>query len=77
MAWLIFANLVFFFIQFRLVSTRATLPLCTCAHMQALITPVGGEHLTIVCMFEGTTMGLLQKCLLIFLFLNDAKICTY
>ena len=30
-----FYNLVFYFILFRLVSTRATLPLCTRAHMQA------------------------------------------
>ena len=50
-------NLVFFFIFFRLVSTRATLPLCTRAHMQALMTRVGGDNLTIVCMFESTYYG--------------------
>ena len=57
MAWLIFYNLVFYFILFRLVSTRATLPLCTHAHMQALMTRVGGDNLTIVCMFESTYYG--------------------
>ena len=52
-----FYNLVFFFIQFRLVSTRAILHLCTRAHMQALMTRVGGGKLTIVCIFEGTYYG--------------------
>ena len=50
-------NLVFFFIEFRLVSTRATLPLCTRAHMQALMTRVGGDNLTIGCIFESTYYG--------------------
>ena len=52
-----FYNLVFYFFQFRLVSTRAKLPLCTRAHMQALTTRVGGDNLTIVCIFEGTYYG--------------------
>ena len=52
-----FYNLVFYFILFRLVSTRATLPLCTRAHIQALMTRVGGDNLTIVCMFESTYYG--------------------
>ena len=52
-----FYNLVFHFIKFRLVSTRAILPLCTRAHMQALMTRVGGDNLTIVCIFEGTHYG--------------------
>ena len=52
-----FYNLVFYFILLRLVSTRATLPLCTRAHMQALMTRVGGDNLTIVCMFESTYYG--------------------
>ena len=52
-----FYNLVFYFILFRLVSTRATLPLCTRAHMQALMTRVGGDNLTIGCMFESTYYG--------------------
>ena len=46
-----FYNLVFYFIEFCLVSTRAILPLCTRAHMQALTTRVGGDNLTIVCIF--------------------------
>ena len=50
-------NLVFYFIQFRLVSTHAILPLCTRAHMQALLTRVGGDNLTMVCIFEGTYYG--------------------
>ena len=52
-----FYNLVFYFIQFRLVSTRAILPLCTRAHMQALVTRVGEDNLTIVGIFEGTYYG--------------------
>ena len=52
-----FYNLVFHFIEFRLVSTRAILPLCTRAHMQALMTRVGGDNLTIVCICEGTYYG--------------------
>ena len=52
-----FYNLVFYFIEFRLVSTRAILPLCTRAHMQALMTRVGGDNLTIVCIFESTYYG--------------------
>ena len=52
-----FYNLVFYFILFRLVSMRATLPLCTRAHMQALMTRVGGDNLTIGCMFESTYYG--------------------
>ena len=52
-----FYNLVFYFISFRLVSTRAILPLCTRAHMQALMTRVGGDNLTIVGIFEGTYCG--------------------
>ena len=50
-------NLVFYFIKFRLVSTRAPLPLCTRAHMQALMTRVGGDNLTIGCIFESTYYG--------------------
>ena len=38
MAWLIFATLSSFFSNVALVSTRAKLPLCTRAHMQALMT---------------------------------------
>ena len=52
-----FYHLVFYFIYFRLVSTRAILPLCTRAHMQAIMTQVGGDNLTIVCIFEGTYYG--------------------
>ena len=52
-----FYNLVFYFIEFRLVSTRATLPLCTRAHMQALMTRVGGDNLTIGRIFESTYYG--------------------
>ena len=52
-----FYNLVFYFILFRLVSTRAKLPLCTRAHMQALMTRVGGDNLTVVCIFESTYHG--------------------
>ena len=52
-----FCNLVFYFIQRRLVSTRAILPLCTRAHMQTLMTRVGGDNLTIVCIFESTYYG--------------------
>ena len=52
-----FYNLVFYFIVFRLVSTRATLPLGTRAHMQALMTRVGGDNLTIGCIFESTYYG--------------------
>ena len=52
-----FYNLVFHFLKFRLVSTRAMLPLCTRAHMQALMTRVGGDNLTIVCIFESTYYG--------------------
>ena len=50
-------NLVFYFIQFRLVSTRAILPLCTRAHMQALLTRVGGDNLTMACIFGSTYYG--------------------
>ena len=50
-------NLVFYFKIFRPVSTRAIQPLCTRAHMQALMTRVGGDNLTIVCIFEGTYYG--------------------
>ena len=50
-------NLVFYFMKFRLVSTHAILPRCARAHMQALMTQVGGDNLTIVCMFEGTYYG--------------------
>ena len=53
----VFYNLVFHFKKLRLVSTPATLPLCTRAHMQALMTRVGGDNLTIVCMFESTYYG--------------------
>ena len=49
-----FYNLVFEFLSFRLVSTRAILPLCTRARMQALTTRVGRDNLTIVGIFEGT-----------------------
>ena len=56
-------NLVLFFLQFRLVSTRAILPLCTCAHMQALMTRVGGDNLTIVRIFESTYYGPTPKVL--------------
>ena len=49
-----FYNLVFFFVEFRLVST---LPPCTRAHMQALTTRVGGDNLTIVGIFESTQSG--------------------
>ena len=49
-----FYHLVFHFIYFSLVGTRAILPLCTGAHMQALMTRVGGDNLTIVCIFGGT-----------------------
>ena len=52
-----FYNLVFYFIEFRLVNTRAILPLCTRAHMQALTTRVGGDNPTIVGIFEGTYYG--------------------
>ena len=52
-----FYNLVYSFIYFRLVSTRAIQPLCTRAHMQALMKRVGGDNLTIVCIFEGTYYG--------------------
>ena len=52
-----FYNLVFCFLEFRLVSTRAIMPLCTRAHMQALMTRVGGDNLTIVGIFEGTYYG--------------------
>ena len=52
-----FPNLVFYFIYFRLVSTRAILPLSTRAHMQALTTRVGGDNLTIVGIFECTYYG--------------------
>ena len=50
-------NLVFHFVKFRLVSTRAILPLCTRAHMQALLTRVGGDNLTMVCIFGSTYYG--------------------
>ena len=50
-------DLVFGFLKFRLVSTRAILPLCTRAHMQALLTRVGGDNLTMVCIFESTYYG--------------------
>ena len=50
-------NLVFYFIQFRLVSTRAILPFCTRVHMQALLTRVGGDNLAMVCIFESTYYG--------------------
>ena len=50
-------NLVFSFLKFRLVSTRAILPLCTRAHMQALLTRVGGDNSTTVCIFESTYYG--------------------
>ena len=50
-------NLVFYFISFHLVSMRAILPLCTRAHMQALLTPVSGDNLTMVCIFESTYYG--------------------
>ena len=52
-----FYNLVFFFIEFRLVSSRAILPLRTRAHMQALMTREGGDNLTTVGIFEGTFYG--------------------
>ena len=52
-----FHNLVLHFILFRLVSTRAILRLCTRAHMQALMTQVGGDNLTIVGIFGGTYYG--------------------
>ena len=52
-----FYNLVFDFLKFCLVSTRAILPLCTRAHMQALMTRVGGYNLTIVCIFGSTYYG--------------------
>ena len=52
-----FYNLVIHFLKFRLVSTRAILPLCTRAHIQALMTRVGGDNLTIVGIFEGTYYG--------------------
>ena len=52
-----FYNLVFYFKEFALVSTRAILPLCTRAHMQALMTRVGGDNLTIVGIFQGTYYG--------------------
>ena len=52
-----FYNLVSYYINFRLVSTRAILPLCTRAHMQALMTRVGGDNLTIVGIFGGTYYG--------------------
>ena len=52
-----FYNLVFFFSECRLVSTRAILPSCTRARIQALITRVGGDNLTIVGIFEGTYYG--------------------
>ena len=52
-----FYNLVSHFLQCRLVSTRAILPLCTRAHMQALTTRVGGDNLTIVGIFDGTYYG--------------------
>ena len=52
-----FYNLVFYFILYCLVSTRAELPLCTRAHMQVLMTRVGGDNLTIVGIFEGTYYG--------------------
>ena len=50
-------NLVFYFISCRLVSTRTILPLCTRAHMQALMTRLGGDNLTIVGIFESTYYG--------------------
>ena len=53
----VFYNLVFYFIKFRLVSTRAILPRCTRAHMQALMTRVGGDNLTMVCISESTYYG--------------------
>ena len=52
-----FYNLVFYFISFPLVSTRAILPLCTRTHMQALLTRVGGDNLTMVCIFENSYYG--------------------
>ena len=55
MAWLTFTTLSL--LGFRLVSTRAILPLCTRAHMQALMTIVGGDNLTMVGIFEGTYYG--------------------
>ena len=52
-----FYNLVFYCLEFCLVSTGAILPLCTRAHMRALMTRVGGDNLTIVRIFEGTYYG--------------------
>ena len=52
-----FCNLAFYFIQRRLVSTHAILPLCTRAHMQTLMTWVGEDNLTIVGTFENTYYG--------------------
>ena len=52
-----FGNLAFYFIQRRLVSTRAKLPLCTRAHMQALMTWVDEDNVTIVGIFESTYYG--------------------
>ena len=56
-----FYNLVSYFLLFRLVSTRATLPLCKRADMQALMTRVGGDNLTIGCMFGSTYYGCTPK----------------
>ena len=56
MAWLILQPCLLFYI-ISLGSTRATLPLCTRAHMQALMTRVGGDNLTIGCIFESTYYG--------------------
>ena len=52
-----FCNLVFYFKKCRLVSKRAKLPLCAGAHMQTLVTWVGGGNLTIVGIFESTYYG--------------------
>ena len=49
-----FCNLVFYFKECHLVSTRAKLPLCTRAHMQTLVTWPGEDNLTIVGIFEST-----------------------
>ena len=71
-----FYNLVFYFILFRLVSMRATLPLCTRAHTQALMTRVGGDNLTIGCMFESTYYGPTPKVFTHIFALKVPKICS-
>ena len=53
MAWLIFQPCLLCYMMSP-CETRAVLPLCTRAHMQALTTRVGRDNLSIVGIFEGT-----------------------